>query len=241
MTVRNQVIVPKKKIGGQAIYGYRELKARQREVRGAFSESLALRTHRALSWLQRAERDPDDADARFIFLWVAFNAAYANEIRDRQSFSERWQWVNFLGWLLACDREGLLDAIVWQQFTGPIRLLIDNQYVFQPFWDFHNGWIEEAEWRRRFETSKAAAKRGLAQQDTRRLLAVVLDRLYTLRNQIIHGGATWNSGVNRAQVNDGAAILALLVPTVVHLMMESPDQVWGDACYPVVESQLIKR
>lgn len=215
-------------------FRYTQLKARQREVRGAFPESLALRTHRALSWLQRAEREPDDADARFIFLWVAFNAAYANEIRDRQSFTERRQWVNFLGRLLAGDRERLLDAIVWDQFSGPIRLLIDNQYVFQPFWDYHNGWIAEAEWQERFEKSRAAARRGLARQDTKRLLAVVLDRLYTLRNQLIHGGATWNSGVNRAQVKDGAAILALLVPTVVHLMMESPEQVWGDACYPVV-------
>lgn len=235
MTVRNQVIVPKTKIGGQAIYGYAELKARQREVRAVFPESLALRTHRALSWLQRAEAETGDADARFIFLWIAFNAAYANEIRDRQSFSERRQWVNFLGRLIDLDRERLLDAIVWKQFTGPIRLLIDNQYVFQPFWDYHNGWIAESDWREQFEKSKASAKRGLARQDTKRLLAVVLDRLYTLRNQLIHGGSTWNSGVNRAQVKDGAAILSLLVPIVVHLMMESPDQVWGDACYPVVD------
>jgi len=116
------------------------------------------------------------------------------------------------------------------------RPAADRQPVlFQPFRDYHNGWIEEAGWRRQFETSKAAAKRGLAQQDTRRLLAVVLDRLYTLRNQLIHGGATWNSGVNRVQVNDGAAILALLVPTIIHLMIENAGQVWGNVCYPVVE------
>ena len=59
---------------------YSVLKTRHREVRDNFPQALALRTHRALSWLQRAEQEVEDGDARFIFLWIAFNAAYANEI-----------------------------------------------------------------------------------------------------------------------------------------------------------------
>jgi Zn-dependent oligopeptidase len=44
------------------------------------------------------------------------------------------------------------------------------------------------------------------------LLEVVLDRLYTLRNQLVHGGATYKSEVNRSQVIDGKNILSMLVP-----------------------------
>jgi len=55
---------------------------------------LAMRTHRALTWLHRAEQEPRDQDARFVFLWIAFNAAYANEISDRRDFSERRQFVH---------------------------------------------------------------------------------------------------------------------------------------------------
>ena len=44
------------------------LKKRQRELRDGFPESLGLRTHRALSWLKRAEREARDNDVRFIFL-----------------------------------------------------------------------------------------------------------------------------------------------------------------------------
>ena len=36
---------------------YPGLKARHRELREKFSTALALRTHRGLSWLQRAEQD----------------------------------------------------------------------------------------------------------------------------------------------------------------------------------------
>ena len=63
----------------------------------------------------------------------------------------------------------------------------------------------------------------------------VFDRLYVLRNQLVHGGATWNSSVNRDQVRDGTRILAFLVPLFIDLMMDNPDIAWGDPCYPVVE------
>ena len=59
---------------------HENLKTRQRETRDKFPEALSLRVHRALSWLDRAEKETEDIDAKFIFLWVAFNAAYANEI-----------------------------------------------------------------------------------------------------------------------------------------------------------------
>ena len=44
---------------------------------------------------------------------------------------------------------------------------------------------------------------------------MLFDRLYVLRNQLVHGGATWNSSVNRGQVKAGAEILAFLVPVFV--------------------------
>ncbi len=62
---------------------YAELKTTQRKYRDGFPSGLGLRTHRSLSWLQRAEQEQGDDDARFIFLWIAFNAAYAHEISIR--------------------------------------------------------------------------------------------------------------------------------------------------------------
>jgi hypothetical protein len=46
--------------------------------------------------------------------------------------------------------------------------------------------------------------------------------LYFLRNQLVHGGSAWNSEESRAQVRDGAAILAFLMPVFVDLMMDNP-------------------
>jgi ankyrin repeat protein len=115
-----------------------------------------------------------------------------------------------------------------------IRLLIDNPYVFGPFWEFQRGEIGEADYRDRFNASRNAAMAAIGRMDTTVVLTVVFDRLYTLRNQLIHGGATWNGSVNRSQVRDGSRIMAHLVPTIIHLMMNNPDALWGDAAYPVV-------
>jgi hypothetical protein len=128
-----------------------------------------------------------------------------------------------------------IEALVWDEFTGSIRLLLDNKYVFQDFWAFHNGKLEEAEWQRRFAAAKRAAMKALGQRDTVKVLGITLSRLYTLRNQLIHGGATWNSQVNRIQLRDGVNLLGKLVPIVIETMMDHPGTVWGDPCYPVVD------
>ena len=124
---------------GQDRLNHHNLKAHHRETRDKFPEALSLRVHRALSWLNRAEQETEDIDAKFIFLWVAFNAAYANEIPNRRNFPERVLFQGFLERLIESDSEQLLYSLVWDQFPGSIRLLIDNKYVFQPFWDHHNG------------------------------------------------------------------------------------------------------
>ncbi len=59
---------------------------------------------------------------------------------------------------------------------------------------------------------------------------------YVLRNQLIHGGATWNSGTNRDQLRDGAAILRNVVRVMANLMMDAPESDWGVPMYPVGES-----
>ena len=65
--------------------------------------------------------------------------------------------------------------------------------------------------------------------------SMLFDRLYVLRNQLVHGGATWNSSVNRDQVRDGARTLGFLVPIFVDLMMDNQGENWGLPYYPVVE------
>ncbi|WP_051428748.1 MULTISPECIES: HEPN domain-containing protein [unclassified Alcanivorax] len=104
------------------------LKIRQRQERGDYPEDLSLRVHRALSWLDRAEQE-SDPDSRFIFLWIAFNAAYASEIDDRQGLSEQATFNAFLEKLHSLDNSQRLKKLVWKVYSGAISALLDNPYV----------------------------------------------------------------------------------------------------------------
>lgn len=214
------------------------LKAIQREKRDGFSENLSLRVHRALSWFKRFEiavnDDIDDLDAQFIFLWVAFNAAYSQDT-DASQFTESQSFQHFIEKLCALDDSKDLYQLLWSEFTSSIRLLIDNKFVFQPFWDHHNNKISETEWRSRFTSAKSRANRALSDIDSPTVLMIVLSRLYTLRNQLVHGGATWNSRANREQLRDAVSFLSKLVPLLINIMMNNPDTLWGDANYPLID------
>ena len=90
---------------------------------------FTLRMHRALSWLQRAEAAGDDDDVAFVCLWIAFNAAYAQDLGQGAGggTSERQAFRNFMADVCALDKAKALSALVWQVFHGPIRVLLDNQ------------------------------------------------------------------------------------------------------------------
>jgi hypothetical protein len=210
------------------------LKQRHRMVRDGHPTSLTLRIHRALSWLNRAEQ-ADDVDGKFIFLWIAFNAAYAQELDDSDRTSDKATFTAFLQKLCDLDTSKRIDDLIWKEFSGSIRALLDNPYVFHLFWEFQRGRIDERDWKDHFASAKKSAQSALASGNTPVLLSVMFNRLYTLRNQLIHGGATWDGKVNRDQLRDCTRLLGRLVPVIIALMMDNPNALWGDAVYPVVD------
>ncbi|MGO2133455.1 MAG: hypothetical protein ACTH3D_11270 [Halomonas sp.] len=214
---------------------YATLKQRHRQERGEFHPNLSLRVHRALSWLQRAEL-ADDVDGKFIFLWIAFNAAYATEVHEEHRITEKLVFAEFLEKLVSLDADDQLGKLVWEEFPGSIRVLLNNRFVFQGFWDYQNRVISQQDWEGHFDRARVAAQIALGKQDTTTVLGITLNRTYTLRNQVIHGGATWNSSVNRDQLRDCVAFMSKLIPVILTLMMDNPGTLWGDACYPVVQS-----
>jgi hypothetical protein len=208
------------------------LKEKHRLFAERHSEPSRVRLHRAISWLKRSEAEQIDADAKFIFLWIAFNAAYAWEFGFEGA--ERDQQNRFFSALLGADSEARLHAALFSQFSGPVRTMIDNKFVFEPFWRALRDHDSSGKWELQFEASKKSALRSIMLGDTAMVLSVLFDRLYVLRNQLVHGGATWNGGINRAQVRDGATVMSTLVPLVIEVMLDSPDQDFGAILYPVV-------
>ena len=204
--------------------------------RDGYSEPFRLRIHRAISWLKRAEACAEDEDFRFIALWIAFNAAYARELDGGFTSSERSSFSQFLRTVCALDTDRVLEKLVWETFSGSIRVLLDNRFVFQPFWDFHNGKLSEKAWQEDFTRARQKAHRALASRDTDAVLLVVFERLYTLRNQLLHGGSTYASQANRAQLRDACAILRRVIVPVLLIMQRHHDRpTWGQPFYPFIK------
>jgi len=209
------------------------LKEKQRAIRDGFPKELGLRVHRAISWLQRADAVEDDPDVAFILLWIAFNASYAEDHPDTPREKELIE--EYFDKVLTLDQSNRVSDVIWTRFSGPIRVLLNNKYVYQPYWGHLNGIAGNDNWEERFHKAMLVTNRALQSNDTKTVLTIMFNRLYVLRNQLIHGGATWNSRVNRAQVHDGCAILSCLLPCFVDLMMDHPNEPWGLPYYPVVD------
>ncbi len=121
--------------------------------------------------LNRAEQ-AEDLDGQFIFLWIAFNAAYATEIGDEYRTSEKHSFSSFLEKLSGLDKNRQLEQLAWAEFPKSIRVLPSNRYVFQGGWDFHNDRISQEAWEDQFESAKVAAQTALGKQDTPTVLGV---------------------------------------------------------------------
>ena len=211
------------------------LKTRHRRVRDRQPEPLRVRIHRAISWLHRAEQEKDDVDANFLFLWIALSAAYAREFGFE--VSKRDQTRQFIQKVLARDHLGRLHEAIHKQFSGPIRTLVDNKFVFEPFWRALRDHDSSGQWNTQFAAGKKVALRAIMDKQTDVVLSVVLDRLHVLRNQLVHGGATWNSSANRLQLKDGAAILATIMPVIADVMIDDESDDFDAIAYPLTSTQ----
>ena len=195
------------------------------------TETLTIRLHRAISWLKSSEKQEENLDMKFLSLWIAFNACYAVDLNGITSKPERAKLRDFTSSLVQFDRTRLYN-LFWEKYSGPVRVLIENKFVFEKFWEYNRGEIDD--YITAFNKSKSTALNCLSKENIEGLLEIVLERLYTLRNSLVHGGSTHNSKLNRAQLRDACNILQLLLPIIIDIMLENGEHDWGKIPYPVV-------
>ena len=219
------------------------------------------RIRRADSWRDKGLVQ-NQHDEKFIFLWIAFNAAYGRELYDPDIYgshanSEKKKLETFFQKIIAKDENSAIRDILWDrlskcqadgQLYGPIPRLLDNQYVFRPFWDLVHGKKRDCDWREQFNDWNNAAltilrksKVRAREWEIRRVLWEVFARLYTMRNQMFHGAFTYGKGKGRGQLEDGAEIMAVLVPAILEVMRADLDahhwssDTWEGVAFPWVD------
>ncbi|MFT5609395.1 MAG: hypothetical protein ACI9PZ_003214 [Parvicella sp.] len=218
---------------------YEALKQTLRAHRDDFTQVHSTRLHRSLSWLKAASEQlqNDNIDQAFINLWISFSACFY--IEGEESIAP------FIEKLVALDDNQRIYACLWNEYSGSVKALIKNPYVFAEFWQAQRLKSEQkegcaelkqatAEWRMSFDQSSVEALNCLGRKKVAPLFLIVLDRLYVLRNQVLQGGATYQSQVNREQVGDGVALLSSIMPIIISIMLNSNEEDWGEIAYPVI-------
>lgn len=215
------------------ILHYVDLIEEHQKKKSNLNENLNLRLQRSLSWLKRSESLYDDGilDESFILYWVSFNSIYSAERKYKPNSSDKDVFFDYFVTINSLDTGKIIYNAVWNSFSGSIRSLIKNKKAFQPYWE---SLVEDDNlWENKFKRSEKEFIFAVNRQDTIMILCILFDRMYVLRNQIVHGGVTRNSPQNRPQVRDSANIMAFLVPLFIHLMMNNPETDWPRPFYPV--------
>ncbi|MEH6448927.1 MAG: hypothetical protein V7765_09670 [Oleispira sp.] len=208
---------------------YQILKQDLRARRDDFTQVHSTRLHRSLSWLKAAgeQLKADNVDQAFINLWISFSACFY--IEGEESIDP------FIEKLVALDDQQRIYTCLWSEYSGSVKALIKNPYVFAEFWQAQRLKGEQREaWRISFDQSSVEALNCLSRKKVAPLFSIVLDRLYVLRNQVLQGGATYQSQVNREQVGDGIALLSSIMPIIISIMLNSSEEDWGEIAYPVI-------
>ena len=213
-----------------------ELKAKFQNLGTEVPEEFQLRIYRSISWIATATKQSDNLDIRFLCLWIAFNAAYAKRFNSSDVFPKESNLVeNYFYHLNKLDQYDRIYNAIWDKFSDPVRNLMKNKYIYLPFWKHQFGELTEDKWQDKFERDNKFFNTVFSQRETAKVLSSLFRRLYVLRNQLIHGGATYESSKNRPQLRDGTAILEVLVPIFVDIMLVNPEKNWGKPTFPVIE------
>lgn len=222
-------------MSSELLHQQQTLKQALRNKRSQLSEVHATRLHRALSWLKCAAEQEDNLDLRLISLWISFNACFAVDEGSSETLAERNAFQKFVEKLVEHDTDKKIYACLWETYSGPVKSLIKNPYVYHGFWVSKRQDKNDEHWRKLFDASSVMALNSLSRQIVPDLLSIVLDRLFVLRNQLLHGGATYASSVNRDQVSDGSQLLGALIPILIEIMLEANDEDWGEIYYPLID------
>ena len=194
-------------------------------------EHLTRRLERCSSWIEKAEDHGKDPDMAFVCLWIAFNALYGYEIADPKEKSDSIFRSEFFKKICEKDENKKIYKAIWQEFSDSIRTLTRNQFAYKAYWQSRNEEISEEEYKTRKRNDDQAIGRALKHQRTAIILEKLFERLYVLRNQLMHGGATYNSKRNRNSIGDGHKILLLLVPEFLEIIEENSDIELGKPYY----------
>lgn len=191
-----------------------------------------IRFHRACSWLQRVEDaeklGDSDVDFSLIGHWIAFNALYGqwNE-SEQEPARDLLSWKRFIERIHQLDQNGTL-ANTLTEHKPLVMTIFEDEYLSRFYWE------EPGEMRaRKSQKIKFDARNWYLEGRWLLIVERVLERIYLLRCQLVHGAATHNSQLNRTACRRCTLMLNHLLTAILQIWIDhGADEDWGTLCYP---------
>jgi hypothetical protein len=186
--------------------------------------------------MARVEQMPEeqDHDLALVSLWIAFNALYGQwDSCNREPRHDRESWRTFVDRILRLDCDGYVPSAL-QEHKRLVISLLDDEYLSSFFW-------QEPSAKRAGQSRKAMynARSWYIEQRWTMVLDEVLDRVYLMRCQLVHGAATYGGKLNRTSLRRCVLMMQRLLPAFLLVWMDrGADEDWGPMCYPPLRPPL---
>jgi hypothetical protein len=218
--------------GGQSVHSLRRTWKPVKEqllARNA-NDPTVIRLHRAFSWMARVEAIESDKDDDLVLVcqWIAFNALYGRwDVGAREPVPDKLAWSAFASRLLAIDGGKRLSSAL-QTNRAAVMTLFEDEYLSAWFWEEPTG-VRAGKSRK----VRHDAKTWYVDGKWGMILERVLDRIYLLRCQLVHGASTFGGTLNRQSLSRCNQMLRRLLETMVLVMIDDGGKEdWGVMCYP---------
>jgi len=193
-------------------------------------QPTSIRFHRACSWMARVEAMPEDQDhdLGLVSLWIAFNSLYGQwDACKREPRPDRESWRAFVDRILKLDGDGYIVATL-QEHKRLVMALLEDQYLSDYFW-------KQPSVKRAGQAKRKAddAQTWYREERWTMILDEILERVYLMRCQLVHGAATYGGKLNRTSLKRCVVMLQRLLPAVLGVWIErGADEDWGPMYYP---------
>jgi hypothetical protein len=203
--------------------------------------ALHVRVTRCLSWLQHIEESESQgtggSDARLVFGWIALNALYGcwDYVLQRGKDNDT-AMGELVDRVCRADRDGALDNAL-NGLRRQIHTIGRDEGLSRSWWRTETPEVPPGHDREASRMLDALGE-GRVAEALRRLLL----RIYVARCQLVHGGATCGSALNRDAVDACAHALVPLVLAIVGVIIGRCSELERPTpCYPPPRSRLPDR
>ena len=197
-----------------------------KEKKAQHSDAFNLRIQRSLSWLKQSTEQQDHIAFKWVSLWIAFHAIYA----ENESISQHPDKLKpFIQRLVHSDQQGKIKHLLYSRLAASVETFFSQTRSLQ-----HADAAMFKSAFTQYSTEKYNMEHTGTTEELVALLHLLMQRLYALYDQMLKGGMSYASRIHEEQIALGTQLMSFLVPTYIQLLVENTAAIAdAELYYPV--------